>query len=83
MSIPFRKIKLSLFLRRPLPGDNYSIERLFDAVAAALPAHRYEVRLRVCPIEGKGLLRRLALITWAACRQGDVNHVTGDVAFLR
>lgn len=82
MSIPSRKIKLSLFLRRPLPGDNYSIERLFDAVVAALPADRYEVRLRVCPIEAKGLLRRLALIVWAACRQGDVNHVTGDINFL-
>ena len=82
MSIPSRKIKLNLFLRRPPPGDNYSIERLFDAVAAALPAHRYEVRLRVCPIENKGFLRRLALIVWAACRQGDVNHVTGDINFL-
>ncbi len=82
MGIPSRKIKLSLFLRRPSPGDNYSIERLFDAVIAALPADRYEVRLRVCPLENKGLLRRLALIIWAACRQGDVNHVTGDVNFL-
>lgn len=82
MSIPSRKIKLSLFLRRPLPGDHYSIERLFDAVVAALPADRYEVRLRLCPIENKGLLRRLALIIWATCRQSDVNHVTGDVNFL-
>lgn len=82
MSIPSRKIKLSLFLRRPLPGDNYSIERLFDAVVAALPVDRYEVQLRICPIENKGLLRRLALIVWAACSQSDVNHVTGDVNFL-
>lgn len=82
MSIPSRKIKLSLFLRRPLPGDNYSIERLFDAVVAALPAGRYDVRLQVCPLESKGFFRRLALIIWAVCRQGDVNHVTGDVNFL-
>ena len=27
-------------------------------------------------------MRRLALIIWAACRQGDVNHVTGDINFL-
>src|SRR3989337_1534703 len=82
MSIPSRKIKLSLFIRRQPPGDNYSIERLFDAVAAALPTDRLEVRLRVCPLESKGFWRRLALIVWAACRQGDVNHVTGDVNFL-
>ena len=82
MTIPVHKIKLSLFLRKPLPGDHYSIERLFDAVVAALPADRYEIRLRVCPFEGKGLFRRMALIIWAACFQGDVNHVTGDINFL-
>ena len=27
-------------------------------------------------------MRRLALIVWAACHQGDVNHVTGDINFL-
>jgi len=82
MTIPASKIKLCLFLRKPLPGDHYSIERLFDAVIAALPADRYEIRLRICPFEGKGLFRRMALIIWAACCQGDVNHVTGDINFL-
>lgn len=47
-----------------------------------LPADRYEVRFCVCPFEGRGLLRRLALIIWAACSQGDVNHVTGDINYL-
>jgi len=82
MTIPARKIKLSLFLRKPLPGDHYSIERLFDAIVSALPADRYEIQFRVCPFEGKGLFRRLALIIWATCMQGDVNHVTGDINFL-
>jgi glycosyltransferase involved in cell wall biosynthesis len=82
MTFPSRKINLNIFLRKPVPGDHYSIERLFDAVAAALPADRYEIRLRVCPFEGKGLFRRIALIIWASCLQGDVNHVTGDINFL-
>ena len=82
VNIRSRRIKLSLFLRRPRPGENYSVERLFDSVVAALPADRYDVRRRVCPFQSKGLIRRLALIVWAACRQGDVNHVTGDVNFL-
>lgn len=77
-----KKIRLSLFLRRPRLGENYSVERLFDSVVGALPADRYDVRRRICPFESKGLIRRLALIIWAACRQGDVNHVTGDVNFL-
>lgn len=69
-------------MRKPLPGDHYSIERLFDAVVAALPTDRYEIRLRVCPFEGRGLFRRVGLIIWAACLQGEVNHVTGDINFL-
>lgn len=77
-----RKIKLHLFFRRPLPGQHYSIERLFDAVSASLPADRFEVLRLTCPFESKGLFRRLASILWAAVNQGDINHITGDVNFL-
>lgn len=76
------RIKVHLFFRRPVPGDHFSIERLFDAVAASLPADRFEIRRMVCPFESRGLLRRLASMTWAALHQGDVNHITGDVNFL-
>jgi glycosyltransferase involved in cell wall biosynthesis len=82
MGTPTSKIKLNLFMRKPLPGDHYSIERLYESVVSALPPDRYKVRILVCPFEGKGLFRRLALIIWAACLQGDVNHVTGDMNFL-
>ncbi|MEY3739944.1 MAG: hypothetical protein RLZZ192_620, partial [Pseudomonadota bacterium] len=82
MKTPSGKIKISFFIRKPHPGYNYSIERLFDAVIASLPADRYVVRVHFCPFEGRGLLRRLALILWAACLQSDVNHVTGDINFL-
>ena len=82
MSVDSRKIKVSLFMRAPRPGASYSIERLFDAIVSALPVDRYDIRRRVCPFRSKGVIRRLALIVWAACNQGDVNHVTGDVNFL-
>jgi glycosyltransferase involved in cell wall biosynthesis len=82
MNIDSRKIKVSLFLRPPRAGESYSIERLFDSVVSALPAERYDVRRRICPFSSRGVIRRLALIIWAACKQGDVNHVTGDVNFL-
>jgi len=74
-------IKVSLFLRYRA-GQNFSIERLFDAVVSALPADRYVVTRHVCPFKSEGIIRRLALIVWAAFRQGDVNHITGDVNFL-
>lgn len=74
--------RVSLFLRKPRAGRNFSVERLFDAVGAAFPAERYEVRRLVCPFESKGVIRRLLLVIWAACNQGDINHITGDVNFI-
>ncbi len=69
-------------MRRPLAGDHYSIERLFQAVVAALPNDRFDVRVRVSPIDSKGVFRRLALIVWATCCQGDINHISGDINFI-
>ena len=76
------RIRVSLFMRKPRPGDNYSIERLFDAVQASLPVECFHVTRLVCPYESKGLLRRIMIIAWAAIHQGDINHITGDVNFL-
>lgn len=77
-----KRIKLHIFFRRPVVGDHFSIERLFDAIAKSLPAEQFEVHRLVCPFESKGILRRLALTIWAALHQGDINHITGDVNFL-
>lgn len=77
-----KRLRVSLFLRKPRAGENYSIERLFDAIVEALPKDRYEVRRLVCPFESKGVFRRLLIVFWAALNQGDINHVTGDVNFL-
>ena len=69
-------------MRKPFPGSHFSIERLYAAVINCLPVDHYEVKVLICPIEGKGVFRRLALIIWAAFHQGDVNHITGDINYL-
>lgn len=76
-----RPIKVSLFLRYRAE-QNFSIERLFDSIVSALPAGRFEVRRHVCPFKSEGIVRRLAIMVWAAFHQGDVNHITGDINFL-
>jgi glycosyltransferase involved in cell wall biosynthesis len=76
-----KRVRVSLFLRKPMTS-HHSIERLFDAIAKALPADRYEVSRLVCPFESKGIIRRLLISLWATLHQGDINHVTGDVNFL-
>jgi glycosyltransferase involved in cell wall biosynthesis len=77
-----RKIKLHFFFRKPRPGDNYSIERLFSTIIASLPADRFEVHCLTCPFYSNGLLRRLLLLLWGSFHQGDINHITGDVDYV-
>lgn len=59
----------------------YSIERLFADVRSAMPAD-IDVAVRESSFPSRGLWRRVFNIVEAAFRQGEVNHVTGDVHFL-
>jgi glycosyltransferase involved in cell wall biosynthesis len=81
-AIPGARIRVHFFFRRAVPGEHFSIERLFRTIARALPVERYEIRFLICPFESKGVVRRAALVIWAAFKQGDINHITGDVNFL-
>ncbi len=68
------------FQRRPTLRT-FSVERLFNTVRGALPAE-IECRVAVSRYRSAGLFKRLYNIIEASARQGDVNHVTGDVHFL-
>jgi glycosyltransferase involved in cell wall biosynthesis len=74
------KLHVTFFHRRP-QGANYSIERLFDDVRLALP-EGVEAKVAVSRFQSKGFWWRIYNILEAVFRQGDVNHVTGDVHFL-
>ena len=76
-----RPIRLHYFIRKP-SRETFSIERLFDAIISAIPEQRFVIRRLICPFHSTGIFRRILLIAWAAIRQGDINHVTGDVDFL-
>ena len=68
------------FQRRPREHANYSVERLFDGVRRELVG-RVETAVCTAPCHSSGVLGRLRIIWHARRRQGDVNHVTGDVNF--
>lgn len=69
------------FLRRP--EGVYSVERVFDDVRAALAGSAVvRPRAQVSRFVSRGVLRRIYNIFEARRRQGDLNHVTGDVHFL-
>ncbi len=73
-------MRLTFFFRRPLEGQ-VSIERVFRDVCGALPSH---VRWRPMTVRfrSRGFWRRLYNVFEAACNQGEINHITGDVHYL-
>jgi len=73
-------MRVTFFHRKP-DETTHSIEHLFAAVRAKLPAF-VEPRVAVASYLSKGVLPRVYTTVEAAFRQGDVNHITGDVHFL-
>ena len=72
-------MKVVQFQRRP-NGGSPSMERVFATVRDALTGAGIEVN--VCPFESRGLFKRLYNSVDAALKQGNVNHITGDVHYL-
>jgi len=68
-------------MRRPQGGNNYSIEGLFAAVRAALPAD-IAVEVATAPCASRGVARRLANLVWAARWRRRLVHVTGDILYV-
>jgi len=66
--------------RRPHEGQR-SIERVFSQVRKCLPPD-VRHRLAVCRFTSHGVLPRVCNMVEAMARQGDVNHITGDVHYL-
>jgi glycosyltransferase involved in cell wall biosynthesis len=72
-------MKIVYFQRRPT-SSNHSIERLFATVRGVLRGVEGEVS--VCRFESRGVFKRIYNTLEAALRQGDINHITGDVNYL-
>lgn len=73
-------MRVTFYHRRP-QGANFSIERLFADIRAAMPED-VDARVAVSRFPSRGLWGRVYNAIEAAFRQGDVNHITGDVHFL-
>ena len=73
-------LRVTFYQRRP-QGPSFSIERLFADVRRSLPED-IDVAVAISRFASKGFWRRIYNMIEAAFRQGDVNHITGDVHFL-
>jgi len=73
-------VRITYFHRRQ-QGTNFSIERVFDDVRKALPSG-VQHNVAMAGFVSRGFWRRLYNAIEAVFRQGDVNHITGDVHYL-
>jgi glycosyltransferase involved in cell wall biosynthesis len=74
-------IRVAFIHRKPRPLGNFSIETYFQQIREHLPAP-YEPIYVEMPFESNGLWRRLANAIYCAFKQGDINHITGDVNYV-
>lgn len=73
-------MRVHFFFRKP--SENYhSIERLFMVIQRNL-SENIEVKNVYNSFSSKGILKRIYSAIIAAFKQGDVNHITGDIHFL-
>ena len=73
-------IRVTYFQRRPQTAY-FSVERLFEGVRKALTG-AVQARVAISRYPSRGPLRLLYNMIEAVFRQGDVNHITGDVHYL-
>ena len=76
------KKKIHIFLRKPRYGTNFSIENWYLEMIKNFSNKDIEFKVKVCPLESKGILNRVFITFWAFFNQGDVNHITGDINFI-
>lgn len=69
------------FNRKPRKFGNYSIEGFYAQIREALK-DKIEFKVVECPYESNGIFKRLFNAIYAAFKQGEINHVTGDVNYL-
>ncbi len=69
------------FHRKPRAVGNHSIETYYKLIREQAPAD-ISITSSVSKYESSGLFKRLYNVVEAFFRQGDVNHITGDVHFL-
>jgi len=74
-------MKVVFFQRKPVPNKNFSIEILFNQIRSNLPKEIVAVT-EIAKYYSKGFFKRLYITIDVVFKQGDVNHITGDINFI-
>ncbi len=76
-----KKLKVVYFTRKPRQLGNFSIEIYFKQVRQNLPKEFTQVVCTI-PYESNGLFKRMANTLYCIFKQGDINHITGDIHYV-
>lgn len=76
-----KKINVTYYQRKARRYNNFSIENYFNAVRLGLPQNIIPT-VSISKYESNGIFKRLYNSLQAILKQGDVNHITGDVHYL-
>jgi len=74
-------IRVSYFHRKPRPIGNYSVEFIFKDVRNQLSA-QVDGKVVYSAYESSGLFKRIYNCLEIIGKQGEVNHVTGDINYI-
>ena len=74
------KINITYFQRKPR-AQNFSLEFIFNDVRERLQ-DRIAAKVEIAPYYSTGLINRLRIIAGAVSKQGQVNHITGDIHYI-
>ncbi|HEX8332139.1 MAG TPA: glycosyltransferase [Segetibacter sp.] len=74
-------MKVTYYQRKPRTHRNFSVENYFNSMRKALPT-QVEYEVVVSKYESSGFFKRLYNCIEATFRQGDVNHITGDIHYV-
>ena len=75
------KVKVVFFTRKQRGLGNFSVESYFENIRKNLP-ERFESVNVIMPFESNGLFKRLCNAIYCINKQGDINHITGDIHYV-
>jgi glycosyltransferase involved in cell wall biosynthesis len=76
-----KRVEIVFIQRKARKTGNYSVEFIFDDVRNRI-ANKINARILFSKYESAGLFKRMYNCFEAALKQGEVNHVTGDVNYV-
>lgn len=81
MNLINTQIRVVFYQRKPADGRHFSIEGFFRTVRASLVG-QVDCVVAESRFSSRGILRRAYNLIEAPFRQGDVNHITGDIHYV-